>query len=97
MGELTRRNEVFLARRISLSFAIAAGAAGILAGYVSRRSHPRARSLAALQGLEWFLSAGGASLLASALRRLLEAGDQEVTERYVTVEQTVIDRGHVAD
>jgi hypothetical protein len=78
--------------KASLKLALVAGIAGLLAGYASHRAHPRARTLASLQAVEWFLSAGGASLLTSAIRRMLDEAELEVTERVVTVEETVYDR-----
>lgn len=77
--------------RPSLKFALAAAAAGFLVGMARRRGQSRARSLATLQAVEWFLSAGGASLLTSAIQRTLEDHDVEVTERVTRVEQTVVD------
>lgn len=78
----------------SLPFALAAAVAGVAFGYVTRRGAPRARALAALQGFEWFLSAGGAAVLTEILRRSLEDDRAtEVTERVVHVDQAVFDRG----
>ncbi len=77
--------------RASLKFALLAGLAGSVVAFVRYRGERRARSLAVLQGLEWFLSAGGASLLTGAIRRTLEDAEVEVTERLTRVEQTVVD------
>ncbi len=77
--------------RPSLKFALLAGAAGFVTAYVARRGRGHARSHATLQGVEWFLSAGGASLLVSALRRTLDEADLEVTERVTSMEQTIVD------
>ena len=77
--------------RPSLKFALLAGAAGFVAAYVARRGRGHARSHAVLQGVEWFLSAGGASLLMGAIRRTLDEADLEVTERLTSVEQTIVD------
>jgi len=75
----------------SLKFAVLAGLAGFLVAFANHRGERRMRSLATLQGLEWFLSAGGASLLTGAVRRTLEEHDVEITERLTKVEQTVVD------
>jgi len=77
--------------RPSLKFAVLAGVAGFMAAYAARRGRGNARSHATLQGLEWFLSAGGASLLVGALRRTLDDADLEVTERVTNIEQTIVD------
>lgn len=77
--------------RPSLKFAMLAGVAGFVAAYAARRGRGNARSHATLQGLEWFLSAGGASLLVGALRRTLDDADLEVTERVTNIEQTIVD------
>ena len=77
--------------KASLRFAVLAGLAGMIVGYASHRGGHRARLLAGLQGAEWFLSAGGASLLAAALRRSLMGGRDEVTERVIHVERTVVE------
>ncbi len=76
----------------SLKFAVLAGVAGFVASYAARRGRGTARSHATLQGLEWFLSAGGASLLVGALRQMLDDADLEVTERVTNIEQTIVDR-----
>lgn len=76
----------------SLKFALLAGLAGFVVAYASHRGNSRARSHATLQGIEWFLSAGGASLLTTAIRRALDDSDLEVTERLTQVEQTIVDR-----
>ena len=77
--------------RASLKFALLAAAAGGLVAFIRHRGERRVRSLALLQGVEWFLSAGGASLLTGAIRRTLEDAEIEVTERLTLVEQTVVD------
>ncbi|MCA9848202.1 MAG: hypothetical protein KC461_12220 [Dehalococcoidia bacterium] len=77
--------------RASLKFALLAALAGSVVAFIRHRGERRVRSLAVLQGLEWFLSAGGASLLTGAIRRTLEDADLEVTERLTRVEQTVVD------
>ena len=77
--------------RASLKFALLAALAGSAVAFIRHRGERRVRSLAVLQGLEWFLSAGGASLLTGAIRRTLEDADLEVTERLTRVEQTVVD------
>lgn len=78
--------------RPSLKFAVVAGLAGFVVAFANHRGERRARSLATLQALEWFLSAGGASLLTTVVRRTLEERDVEVTERFTQVDQTVVDR-----
>ncbi|MGE3962288.1 MAG: hypothetical protein AB7F65_11470 [Dehalococcoidia bacterium] len=75
----------------SLRFAVLAGLAGCAIAFARHHGERRVRSLAVLQGLEWFLSAGGAALLTGAIRRTLEDADLEVTERLTQVEQTVVD------
>ncbi len=77
--------------RPSLKFAVLAGVAGFVAAFAARRGRGNARSHATLQGLEWFLSAGGASLLVGAIRRTLDGADLEVTERVTSIEQTIVD------
>ena len=78
--------------RASLKFAMLAGLAGFVVAFATRRGRGHARSHATLQGIEWFLSAGGASLLVGAIRRTLDDDDLEVIERLTRVEQTVVDR-----
>ena len=46
-----------------LSMAISAAVAGLAWGYLRARHHHRANTLALLQGLEWFVAAGGATAL----------------------------------
>ncbi len=82
--------------RRSLKIALAAGLAGLLAGYVSHRSERRARAFALLQAADWFMAAGGGALLTDLLRRALaeaeDAGAAEVTERFVQTRQAVVER-----
>lgn len=77
----------------SLKFAVLAGVAGFAVAFASHRGDRRARSLATLQALEWFLSAGGISLLTDVIRRTIEGDDDlEVVERLTRIEQTIVDR-----
>lgn len=78
--------------RPSLKLAMLAGMAGFLVALAGHRGERRARSLAALQGVEWFLSAGGAALLTGAIRRALEVREVEVMERFTRVDEAVIER-----
>lgn len=77
----------------SMKLALAAAVAGLVAGYLAHRNDQRARAFAVLQGFEWFVSAGGAALLADAVREALEDDhDLEVTERVVRMRQAIEER-----
>ena len=79
--------------KASMKLALGAGAAGLLLGYLAHRKDDRAPAFALLQAFEWFLSAGGASLVADALRDALEdEQDLEITERVIRMQQAVVDR-----
>jgi hypothetical protein len=76
-----------------MKLALGAAVAGLVAGYVAHRGDRRVRAFALLQGIEWFVSAGGAALMADTVRKALEDDhDLEVTERIVRVRQAVVDR-----
>jgi len=59
--------------------AISAAIAGVAWGYLRARQHRHANTLALLQGLEWFVAAGGAAALIEYARAeiLGEADDDE--------------------
>jgi len=63
-----------------LRFAIAALIAGVAWGYLRHRRDGRAPIFALLQGIEWFVSYGGAAALIEGARRLLEEGPDEDSE-----------------
>ncbi len=76
----------------SLKLALAAAVAGLAVGYLAHRNDRRAGAFATLQGIEWFLTAGGATLLMDVVRAALEDDeDLEVTERITRIHQTVTD------
>lgn len=77
-----------------LRFAVAAFLAGVAWGYVRHRRDVRAPVFALLQGIEWFVAYGGASVLIERAQQQLAGTDiddeapvrithyrQEVTER----------------
>ena len=63
-----------------LGLALSAATAGLAWGYLRARRHPRAGLLAALQGLDWFVAAGGAAALIAILRAGLEEEQTTVEE-----------------
>ncbi len=78
--------------RQSLKLALAAGLAGLAWGYLTNRREQRVRAFAVLQGVDWFLAAGGASVVTDLVRRALDDDDpNEVTERFTRVDQAVVD------
>lgn len=74
----------------SIRFALAAGAAGLLWGYLRHRKDGRALVFAGVQALEWFVAYGGAAALVEHLHGRLEGSDVEV-ERVTHTRQTIVD------
>ncbi len=78
--------------------AISAAVAGVAWGYLRARNHRRANTLALLQGLEWFVAAGGAAALIEYARaELLGEADEEQTAAIEEVEHVTHDRQVVTE
>jgi hypothetical protein len=72
--------------RSQLALAISSALAGFAWGMLRHRSHSRARGLAMLQSVEWFVAAGGAAWLIENARETLE-GAPGPEERITHVRQ----------
>ena len=78
--------------------AISAAVAGVAWGYLRARNRRRANTLALLQGLEWFVAAGGAAALIEYARaELLGEDDEEEAAAIEEVEHMTHDRQVVTE
>lgn len=88
--------ESAVSERNQLRFAAAALAAGLAWGYLRHRQTPHTRTLALLQGLEWFIAYGGAAALVGLLREALDreppADPNPANERITRFRQVVTER-----
>ncbi len=78
--------------RQTLILGIIAAVAGIAWGHLRNEEDPRRRTLALLQGLEWFVAVGGAAAAIEVIRDAMEDEELEVTERVTHTRQTVVDK-----
>ena len=69
-----------------LGMAISAAIAGVAWGYLRARQHRHANTLALLQGLEWFVAAGGAATLIEYARAEI-LGETDEDEQPAAVEE----------